>query len=144
MLITLHTQRSACSERVMILILICLLTKLIFEQTKIQHFILHSCCTQCNACNDRLNLISNLFTTDNGMRTGFNLSLCMALCFIGCQICSKYKRNVVLLFGFSPVAILASYNRMRNRISLFWFLTLTILYSTSENDCPIIYTHVVK
>mgnify|MGYP006086129695 CR=1 FL=1 len=48
---------------------------------------LHSCeknkplrDVQCNACNNRLKLMSNHFTADNGMRTGFNWSLCMALC----------------------------------------------------------------
>ena len=45
-------------------------------QTKVQHFvrhfetIRHPWRTQCNACNDRLNL-SNHFTADNGVRTGF-------------------------------------------------------------------------
>ena len=52
--------------------------------------------------NDRLNLMPNHFTTDNGMRAATSFQ--------------SAKINVVLLFGFSPVAISIS-NRFECVIS---------------------------
>ena len=63
------------------------------NQTKVQRFILHfwhPWRTQCDACNDQLNLMSNHFTAD-GMRTGFNRSLHALHCVI-----SQMKENKFL------------------------------------------------
>ena len=57
--------------------------------------------TQCNACNHRLNL-SNYFTADIGMRTGFNRSLCMALCTPRLPNFFKMQTNLLYFCLVSP------------------------------------------
>ena len=84
-----------------------------------------------HACKDRLNLMSNHFTADNGIRTGFNRFLCMALCTS--ESVQSAKNNAVLLFGLLVVAILISnqfqcvISQMKENKFLIRFINLLFL-----------------
>ena len=91
-------------------------------QTKVHDFVCtlkknrHSWRTQYYACIDRLNLMSDHSTADNGVRTGFN-RLLMALCTPRLSIFSQVQKYILsFCLVFRPIAFLTS-NRFQCVIS---------------------------